>query len=221
MGVKVFLKSLSDFFFPYIPQCVCCGTEKGVDEYLCKSCAGKVEELKAGEIKTVSIKAYSAYRYESFAKKIVRGFKYNNKKWLSKFMGDVMSKELSEGNMKPEDFSFVCNVPLHIKKKKSRGFDQSEELAKRISETTGIPYIGALRRIKFTKTQTKLTEQQRKENIKGAFEKTADLSGSALLVDDVLTTGATVNECAQVLKSGGAQSVMVLTFAKSVYGMDR
>jgi competence protein ComFC len=221
MGVKKFLRSLSDFFFPYIPQCVCCGTEKGVEDYLCESCTEKMESLKAGEIKTVGIKAYSAYRYEGYAKKIVRGFKYNNKKWLSRFMGDAMIKAIFGGNIKPQDFSFICNVPLHAKKKKSRGYDQSEELAKRISETTGIPYINALKRIKFTKTQTKLTEQERRENIKGAFEKTAYVRGSALLVDDVLTTGATVMECAEVLKAAGAQSVTVLTFAKSVYGMDR
>jgi ComF family protein len=136
-------------------------------------------------------------------------------------MGDEMCKSIFSGDVHPSDFSFVCNVPLHVKKKRSRGYDQSEELAKRISETMGIPYINALRRVRFTKTQTKLTEQQRRENIKGAFEKAKDLSGDVLIVDDVLTTGATAIECSQILKSAGAKSVTVLTFAKSVYGMDR
>ena len=108
----------------------------------------------------------------------------------------------------PLKIDCVCNVPLHEKRKKTRGFDQSEEIAKRISEVTGIPFIPALRRVRNTKTQTKLSEKQRKENMKGAFEKAADVSGNALLVDDVLTTGATAGECATVLKQRERKTFM-------------
>lgn len=218
MGFRKFISALSEFLFPYIPVCVCCGAEKGVDGYLCVYCAPVLLRLKAGEIDLGSVRAFSAYRYDGPVKKIVTGFKYSNKKWLSRFMGDAMITALPENNA--ADFNFVCGVPLHPKKKKRRGFDQGEELGKHISDTSGLPYRPALRRVKNTKTQTKLTEQQRRENIKGAFEAAEEISGRILLVDDVLTTGATALECAAVLKKAGADSVTILTFAKSNYGAD-
>lgn len=211
------VSAVAGFLFPHIPACVCCGTEKGVGEYLCEPCARALERLKAAEIELKGVRAFCAYRYDGAAKRLVSGFKYNNKKWLSRFIGDEMLKALPQKT----GFSLVCGVPLHPKKKRSRGYDQAEELAKRISETAGIPYVPALRRIKNTKTQTKLTEEQRRNNISGAFEKAADVSGAALLVDDVLTTGATALECAAELKKAGATSVTVLAFAKSNYGADR
>ncbi len=218
MGIRALIRAVADALFPYIPSCVFCGVEKGVEDYLCKACAEKLEGLKAGVISTAGIGAYSLCSYDGVVKKLVTGYKYNGKKWLSRFMGSSMLKAMiKDTNIKTSDFSFVCNVPLHPKRRRKRGFDQSEELAKIISEISGIPYIPALRRIRNTKTQTKLTEKQREENIKGAFEKAADVSGRALLIDDVLTTGATARECAAVLREAGAKDVYVLTFAKSVY----
>lgn len=212
MGVKEAVRGIADWLFPYIPKCVCCGVEKGVDDYLCKRCSKELDALKAGEVQTKDFKAYSLYKYDGKVKSLITGYKYNNKKWLSRFMGDSMSAVLAALPLK---IDCVCNVPLHEKRRKARGFDQSEEIAKRISEVTGLPYIPALKRVRNTKTQTKLSEKQRKENMKGAFEKAAELSGNALLVDDVLTTGATAGECAAVLKQAGAENVYVMTFARA------
>jgi len=80
---------------------------------------------------------------------------------------------------------------------------------------TGKPYFTAIRRIRNTPSQTKLNAVERKENMRGAFEPAQAVHGRVLLVDDVLTTGATVAECANVLKAAGAQSVTVLTFARA------
>jgi predicted amidophosphoribosyltransferase len=111
----------------------------------------------------------------------------------------------------------VCHVPLHKKRRAGRGFDQAEVLARRVAHQLNVPHIPALRRIRNTKTQTKLSEPQRRENIRGAFVLAAGVSGNVLLIDDVLTTGATSAECARVLKEAGAENVLIATFARSVY----
>lgn len=212
MDVRSFLSKIADVIFPYVPKCVVCGVEKNVVNYLCPKCASWLEELKAGESQAGGF-GFSLYKYDGAVKGIVTGYKYGGKKWLGRFLGREMAQALSE---LPQSFSCVCNVPLHEKRRKSRGFDQSEELAKGLSEAAGLPYIPALRRIRNTKTQTKLSEKQRAENIKGAFEAACPVSGKVLLVDDVLTTGATAGECARTLMRAGAESVYVVTYARAV-----
>lgn len=212
-GLFGVLTKIADTLFPYIPKCVVCGTEKCVEGYLCPRCANEMEGYKAGESQIGDIKAFSLYKYDGPIKSIITGYKYGGRKWLSGFIGGEMGKKLAS---LPARIDCICNVPLHEKRRKTRGFDQSEEIARRISEETGIPYIAALRRTRNTKTQTKLNEAQRRENIKGAFESAERVSGNVLLVDDVLTTGATALECAGVLKEAGAENVYVMTFARAV-----
>jgi len=109
----------------------------------------------------------------------------------------------------------ICHVPLHDKRRKSRGFDQAEELAQQLSRLTGKPFVRALKRVRNTPTQTKLSAAERQRNVADAFESVCPVSGRALLVDDVLTTGATAAECASALLKSGAQTVVVLTFARA------
>ncbi|MDD5018550.1 MAG: ComF family protein, partial [Eubacteriales bacterium] len=195
-----------------------CGVEKGVDDYVCVKCRAQLEEQKAGKTSAYGYSAYALYRYDGAVKKIVKGYKYGGKKWLSRFMAAGLSRAAA---CKFDGISCICHVPLHKKRRKIRGFDQAEELARRVARAAGLPYVCALKRVKNTKTQTRLSEKERRENIKGAFEKAADVFGNVLLIDDVLTTGATAAECAGVLKEAGAKNVYVLTFAKSAYEISR
>lgn len=213
MGVRGVISRIADIIFPYVPKCAVCGVEKGAGDYLCAKCKNKLEELKAGQSYAGGFAAFSLYKYDGPVKSIVTGCKYGGKRYLGRLLGRDMAGALSS---LPHSFSCVCNVPLHENRRKSRGFDQSEELAKGISEAAGLPYIAALRRIRNTKTQTKLSEAQRQQNIKGAFEAACTMSGNVLLVDDVLTTGATAGECARVLMRAGAESVYVMTYARAV-----
>jgi ComF family protein len=213
MGVRGLLSKIAGIIFPYIPVCAVCGAEKGVTNYLCKRCENELEELKAGEPSTGGFAAFSLYKYDGAVKSIITGYKYGGKKYLGRFFGGDMAKKLGDI---PCKLSYVCNVPLHEKRRKQRGFDQAEELAKGIAQAAGIPYIAALRRIRNTKTQTKLSETQRALNIKGAFEAAETVTGNVLLVDDVLTTGATAGECVSVLMEAGAKDVYVMTFARAV-----
>lgn len=259
------LKAAVEKIFPNIPKCVGCGIEKGVDYYVCKKCAAELRTLEAGKVHVNGLAAVSIYKYDGIVKRIVKAYKYGNKKWMSQFMGDALckaitcdafakrtrtnqilvldiqtgvlgvgstqskvkknklnkgggAKSLGDGFFKPfDEISCICYVPLHKKRRVSRGFDQAEELAKQVSKTTNIPLACALRRIKNTKTQTKLAEKERLENMKGAFQSIENVHGKVVLIDDVLTTGATTSECASVLREAGASNVCVLTFACSIH----
>jgi len=120
----------------------------------------------------------------------------------------------------PEYFSgmdLLVPVPVHHTRKRERGYNQAEVIAQALATRSGIAlHARALKRLRKTGTQTKLGKAQRGKNIFGAFMAVEDLSGKkVLLVDDVFTTGATVNACAQALKAAGAAEVRVLTAARA------
>lgn len=109
-------------------------------------------------------------------------------------------------------------VPLHRKRLRHRHFNQAEEISMVLSKLSGLPVLKALSRIRETATQTQLSRKQRMENLRGAFEVTRHgrewierQPQGAVLVDDVLTTGSTVNECAKTLRRAGFQQVFVVT----------
>ncbi len=205
------LTRLLDTLFPYIPKCVGCGVEKGAVNSICPKCATELAALAAGPAEVLDIPAHSLYWYDGIAARLVRGYKYSDKRWLSRFMGERMAEAAKDMGC----FNAVCFVPLHSKRRGLRGFDQAELLARQIAETLGLPFVAGAKRTRNTKTQTKLTKEQRRENMQGAFAPTAKLSGHVLLIDDVLTTGATAAACAQALLQAGAQSVTLLTFARA------
>jgi ComF family protein len=210
MNIRTLLKKAADTLFPYIPACVACGVEKGVNGYLCPDCTKQMDALRAGHLTIGRFRATSAYNYDGLAVKLVRRYKYSDDKWLCAFMADSVAQIC---NM--DDVNVICHVPLHDQRRKARGFDQAAELARRLSELTGKPFVSALMRVRNTPTQTKLSAAERLENVAGAFESVCPISGRVALVDDVLTTGATAAECANVLLTAGAQSVVVLTFARA------
>lgn len=152
---------------------------------------------------------------------IVHQFKYNKKFRVARAMG-----ALTGSLMKDEAVS--CNadcivpVPLFRTKKVQRGYNQSEYIARGLSESLGVPVLqSALKRIRNTRTQTGLTLEKRKRNMDGAFKikNASAISGkNIILVDDVVTTGATINECAKTLKAAGAGEVFVISFALTGLG---
>lgn len=198
--------------FPYIPRCVVCGTEKDVSAYLCPTCAAEMDTLGMGQTNAAGLTAHAAYRYDGPAANIVQSYKYGGNRWLSAYMAQAMLHAAATAHIK---FDGICHVPLHSKKKRKRGFDQAQLLAKRIADLTGKPGLTAIKRVRDTPSQTKLNAVERKTNMLGAFEAAQAVQGRVLLIDDVLTTGATVAECADVLMAAGAQSVAVLTFARA------
>jgi ComF family protein len=205
------LKRVLDAVFPYIPKCVGCGVEKDARDSICPKCEAGLDALAAGATEACGLPAYSLLWYDGIAARIVRGYKYGDKRYLSVFMADRMAQAAKGLG----GFDAVCPVPLHEKRRKTRGFDQAELLAKRVAESLGVPFVAGAKRTRNTQTQTKLSKAQRRENMEGAFAPNAPLSGRVLLIDDVLTTGATAAACAQALLQAGAGEVYILTFARA------
>jgi competence protein ComFC len=157
--------------------------------------------------------AYSYGAYEGRLRELIHLFKYARMKPLAKRLGDFMSRALP----REQSFDLAVPVPLHWLREWRRGFNQSELLAREAARRCGIPVIRALRRVANTRAQAGLSNTGRRENVARAFraKRGASLSGRrVLLVDDVMTTGATARACALALKAAGAKSVTLFTLAR-------
>jgi len=111
-------------------------------------------------------------------------------------------------------FDLVTSVPLHKKDLRARGFDQAQGLAEALADRLGLPYEAVLTKLTHTQPQKELTAIRRRGNLLGVFDVTADVTGrTILLVDDVITTGSTLDECAKMLKIFGAEEVYAVTAA--------
>ena len=112
------------------------------------------------------------------------------------------------------DFDIVCSVPQSPRKRIGTGFDHSGLLAGKVAEGLSVPYVRALKQIKENRMQHTLTLSERRKNIKGIYSVTADVKGKKiLLIDDIKTSGSTLNECAHILRLAGADDVKCLAFA--------
>ncbi len=161
--------------------------------------------------------ARAIFSYDDAILNSIHQFKYKSDLSVGEILSDFMAG-FSFPDIDFADYSLIIPVPLHIKRLRERGFNQSLILARAIGEKHQIPVdFSLLKRHKFILTQTGSNKKERKQNIKGAFEVTdkKKISGkSIILIDDVYTTGATVNECAKTLMKAGAQKVSVLTLAR-------
>lgn len=153
--------------------------------------------------------ARSRYRYGSELAVAIGRFKYGRSIELGRVLGPLLG-ELPGGDL-------VVPVPLHRRRLRAREFNQSLELARAAWPRVPIDPL-ALKRLRDTPPQTGLNLRERRENVRGAFvaERSRVSGREILLVDDVLTTGATVESCARALRRAGAGSVFVLTLARAV-----
>lgn len=164
-------------------------------------------------------RARAAVRYDDIARALVHRFKYGDRLDLAPMMGRWMARA---GRELLADADALIPVPLHWRRLWARRFNQSAALAGTITGHTGVPTLhDALRRVRATPQQVGLSREQRADNVQGAFQvppaRKAEVAGRRLiLVDDVLTSGATVDTCARALLRAGAAHVDVLVFARVV-----
>lgn len=191
--------------------CHICGTtfpDSPAESHLCADCLEKKPYFSC---------ARAVFSYENIILNAIHRFKYKRNISIGETLASFMT-DFQFPNMDYADYSIILPVPLHIKRLRERGFNQSLILARAIGEKHQMPVdFSLLKRHKFTLTQTGSNKKERKQNIKGAFEVTdkKKIAGkSIILIDDVYTTGATVNECAKTLIKAGAQKVSVLTLAR-------
>ena len=228
--LKNFKGFIFDLLFPKF--CLSCQRE---GNYLCEDCQSTLGVLNthqkhqthspAGGLKDL----YFALPYQQpLIKNLIKLFKYQP--FVKELVIPLTSLIITHFQLIEKSTADFVNfvlvpVPLERKKLKWRGFNQAEEIGKELANFFGIPLItNCLIKIKETLPQVELSDEERRENIKGAFlvkDKELIKNKKILLVDDVYTTGATMEECARVLKKAGAKEVIGIVIARAVPGQDQ
>ncbi|MBI3813303.1 MAG: ComF family protein [Nitrospinae bacterium] len=239
-----FLSKILDILLP--AKCLLCGGlhDKGM-ENICLTCMDKIPFIKEPSCAKCGIpfeilysiednpdylcgrcraapplfdRALSACRYDDTVREIVSAYKYQNKPYIGKDLISIVFRFLKDkiAELSPE---LIVPVPLHIKRLKERGYDQSYILAEGVGRELNIPVsYKNLTRIRYTTPQVELSGNERLKNVKGAFsiKDEFEIKGKGiLLIDDVFTTGATIRECVKVIRGAGADKVYVLTVARA------
>jgi ComF family protein len=195
------------------PYCPCCGLpypsgdEKG---HLCAPC---LKEKRYFEVhRTCAL-------YEGALKEAIHRFKYGGVFPLVKVFGDLLHPAF-QNLTRDYPVDLLVPVPLHMRRLRERGFNQALLLVRELSKRAGIPYAErALKKIKDTPFQITLKKRERRKNLTRAFQvkdREAIKGKAVILVDDVYTTGTTVNECSRALRMAGAERVAVLTVARAL-----
>lgn len=218
-----------DFFFPR--KCPVCGNRLELDEHpLCLKCNiglprtmfwehpydNPMAKMYWGKIPVEKVAAYFYFRPKSSVASLVYGVKYHGRANIAVELGEMLVDEM-EGFF--DDIDCIVPLPISIKRRMKRGYNQGDMIARGISKATGIPVVRyAVIRKSFERSQTHLTREERRENVSGVFVlKDADaLKGRhVLLVDDVITTAATTISCAEeILKAEGVKvSILSLGYA--------
>ena len=233
----IFSKSsrfLLDFVFP--PHCVSC---KAANHWLCPVCLSRIAFIHEPFCKRCGIPVESdkvklaqscphhnlqfidgirsaAYFDHTPIRPAIHAFKYNNHRALSAALGQILADAYRRYHLRAE---IVAPVPLHRLRARERGFNQSELLARALSQILGLPLnTTTLQRVGQTRSQVDLTAAERQQNVGDAFAcRDRGLAKlRVLLVDDVCTTGATLDACAAALHRGGATSSWGLTLTRAI-----
>lgn len=207
-------------------QGVCIACEKEIPFLVGNKCEFCGRELQVGtvchtclEFKPVFARGSAAFSYEELRDTIFR-FKFDGVKGCGRVFGRFMAEFMLKYHEEwIHEIDCITEVPLHIKKEKERGFNQVDILCKNISEYTGVVYEkGILTRVKKTIPQNTLSAKERYDNLNNAFISKNCEGKHILLVDDIFTTGATVNACSRVLYRAGAKKVSVFCLAVTETG---
>jgi ComF family protein len=218
------IDSILNIFYPSF--CIRCELElKKHERLLCEDCWHRLPQLDE-ELETITdlkskyreriyfTHTLSVWKFDPHLQTIIHHLKYQNFKSLAENIGIFMAEKIKRSGILNND-ALLIPVPLHKTRVRERGYNQSELLCKVIAAETGVGYDAKiLKRIRYTQSQTKLNAANRSVNVKNAFkvsqrEKIA--KKTILLVDDVITTGATINACAKELVKNGAKEVIIIS----------
>ncbi|MFM8469554.1 MAG: ComF family protein [Limisphaerales bacterium] len=230
--------------FPYPPVCQLCGEQRATpaEGYVCPACWQNVRFIVPpwcercglpypGDITTAFECsncrdldlhfrwARAAVVANDFLRGVIHRYKYNRELWFEPFLADLLVRQAAPA-LRDEKLAGIVPVPLHPVKQREREFNQAERLARALAAALGVPVLTNLvKRLQPTRTQTQLDKHARADNVRHAFApvKPRSLHGERLLVlDDVLTTGATTSAVARVLRENGAGEVLVWTLARGL-----
>lgn len=227
-------KTILEIIFP--KKCIGCNQ---IDKnFLCQNCQQKIQKIdyffcpvcKQGsfegythsfcQYRTSLKRVIAPFKYQGLIKEMIRQFKYCGIRELGEDFSKLIAEFLENRKIELSSDYILVAVPLHQDREKERGFNQAEKLAKSLSEKLSLQHNPRLLlRNRDTPSQIKLSKKERQNNVKGAFSINLDFTDSVknknfILVDDVFTTGATLNECAKVLKRLRAKEVWGMVVAK-------
>lgn len=229
-------KGLLNFIFP--PQCPICKTRVQNVHTLCNECFGHIrfiskpycdkcgrpfefqitEEYLCGTCltkKQIFHKARAVFKYDDFSKRLILPFKHSDHIELTALLTNLL---FQAGSDLFAEIDILIPVPLHRYRLMKRKYNQAALLAKSLSHRIKKPFAtGVLLRVKHTQSQGHMKRTQRQRNVSKAFQVKNNqkiIGKHVLLIDDVMTSGATLNECAKTLKKAGAQKISYLTLAR-------
>ena len=197
-------------FFRNTKRCRICSAPVEFEDNLCAYCRTHERYF---------IRNISCARYHGAIKNAIKRYKFDKRPDLYRGLGEILTDEISDYNLTGIDI--IIAVPLHKRRLKVRGFNQSELLAKYVSKELNISYVkGALAKVKDSPPQSTMkTPSERRKNVAGAFavvDKEVICGKNILLIDDVFTTGATLSEISRILIKSGAKTVYTATIAMAI-----
>ena len=222
-----YVNSLFDFILPRF----CCSCRTKLDsnqDTMCGDCISKIQRSTASRLqreyerkfsdKKIISEFYSPFVFEKDKELqyAIHALKYNKNFRVGIFLGKVLADEIKK-NITTWNFDLIIPIPLHHLKKAERGYNQSFYIAKGVRKILNIKVSDRIvKRIKYTESQTTMNISEREENIYGAFKvklKNSISGKNILLIDDVITTGATISECGKILLEAGANRIYAASIA--------
>lgn len=221
------LKLILDLIYPR--KCIFCNNILKIDnKYICEDCVKKLPFVTDNNIlinnksldKNINFyfkNCVSSFYYESIISKAICDFKFHNKNLyfrpLASYMADNIVRYYNNIN-----FDFITYIPMIKSKERDRGYNQASLLAKYLSKILKINYVCLINKIKDNQPQHNLTIEKRKTNIKDVYEFSGNKNienKTILIVDDIITSGFTLNEASKVLRLSGAKEIYCATIAKT------
>ena len=189
------------------PVCGRCGMPSAFEVHGCDSCRSRDYAFEG---------ARAALRYDGVGQEIVHAIKYRGRvEAVERLAVPLMFGALAEGVPEYRKFDSVAPVPMRRGRRLKRGFNQAELLARGVAERISLPVSDKLRSVRKTMDQVELTAEERMANVRGAYAARGSCSGRVLLVDDVFTTGATLDSCSRALVEAGAEEVFALSLCRT------
>lgn len=207
------LRKLEEVLWPRGVKCLCCDDLSG-GEFLCPTCVESLQAMRLDAPEQGSESVRSVYRYDGVAKKLVLLLKEECAADAALVLAKNMAEPVLELNLPPDTVLTWVSMP-DIRRKK-RGIDHGRTLCKAVAAQTGMEVRQLLVRTRNAHTQRGLNREARLRNLSGTFACREHIDHPVLLIDDVMTTGATAEQCSAILKAAGATQVYVLTATKAM-----
>ena len=207
--MKIFSKLLEYIFF------FCCGICKKIGEgYLCDKCG---KELRKYRIDLIENEKFYIFKYKDIIRKKLIEYKFNDKPYLFRMFCEIILEDKKTCEFL-KSYDIIIPVPVHRKRKRLRGYNQSELIAKELAKKLKLKvYTDVLVKINNNKVQSKLNKEERMKNVKNVYKiinKEKIKNKNIIILDDIYTTGATINECIKELEKTDANKIGVLILAK-------